>query len=270
IYHLIRRWLCFGIFACNLCDRGDRIAFVEIHDADALRVSPDNPDFVDVCPIDHALSGDEHNIIVVMHADNANHQAIALAGANVANALAAAPLLAIAHIRPIAADLALQIRFGRGFLGWFLRHVVGNLLDIGFSRLFAGHVGAERRALPESIFAERQKIAARVGDHHADNFVVLLKRDPLDPFGITAHGASLRLVKANRHSLSGAEYNFVSGLRLYYTDERVAIFEMNADNASALGTAIFLERRLFHEAPPRGHQQVAIGSKTSYGNEAGN
>src|SRR5262249_36003034 len=107
------------LFMRHFGDRGDLVALVEVHDADALGVAADDPDLADVGAVDHALGGDEHDVVGLANRGDADHRTVALAGADIAQALAAAALLAIAHARAIFGGFPFR-RWG-GFLGRRLR-----------------------------------------------------------------------------------------------------------------------------------------------------
>src|SRR5205823_14308941 len=120
------------------------------------------------------------------------------AGADVADTLAAAALLAVAHVgavlrRRLVAGFVRRLRFGR-LLG---RRFLGL-----FGHLLARNVGAERRPLAVAVFAHRQQIPFRVGDDHADHVIAFGQVDAFDAASIAAHGAGLGLVEADRHALA--------------------------------------------------------------------
>src|SRR5262249_18617549 len=100
--------------------RRDLVALVEVHHAHALGIAADDADLIDVRAVDHAASRDQHDVVAVAHRRHADHGAVALARADVADALAAAALLAIVHRRTLhRVLLAFSLyRFGR--LGCFL------------------------------------------------------------------------------------------------------------------------------------------------------
>src|SRR5262249_39725540 len=79
----------------------------------ALRVAADDADLIDVRTVDHPLRRNEHDVVAVADRGHADHQAVAVAGADVAQPLAAAPLLAVAH----AATLARRIAVARPLVG---------------------------------------------------------------------------------------------------------------------------------------------------------
>src|SRR5205085_645878 len=99
------------VFLGDLGDGGDLVAFVEVHDADALGIAADHANFGYARAIDHSLRGNEHDLVIGTHRHDADHQPVALGGANVAHALAAAALLAVAHGGAFHADFP----FGRFF-----------------------------------------------------------------------------------------------------------------------------------------------------------
>ena len=78
-------------------DGGQRVAFVEAHDPHALRVAADDADVADGDALDLAAGGHHQQLVVVVDADDADHRAVALGGLDVAEALAAAALRAVAE-----------------------------------------------------------------------------------------------------------------------------------------------------------------------------
>ena len=99
---------------------------------------------------------------------------------------------------------------------------------------FAGGVGAERRPLAVAVLADRQQVAVRVGDHHADDLVVAGQVDALDAAGVAAHRPGVGLVEADRHALARAQHDLVAGLRQGHVDQRVAFVQADADDAALL------------------------------------
>src|SRR5213076_1360699 len=91
----------------------DLVGFVEVHDTGALGVATDDADFAHVRPVHHALGGDQDDVLVVADRNDADDGAVAVGGADIANALAAAALLAVAHPGAI-------LRAGFFFRGGFL------------------------------------------------------------------------------------------------------------------------------------------------------
>src|SRR5439155_6806049 len=114
-----------------------------------------------------------------------------------------------------------------------------------------------------------QKEPFRIGDHHADDFVGLHEADAFDAAGVAAHGTGVGLGEANGHALPRAQDNFVTGLSQDHVDQRVALFEGDADDAAALGPAVVYERGFFHDAAARRHEQVLVFLEAAHGNYAG-
>src|SRR5262249_32546205 len=151
-------------------------------------------------------------------------RSVPLAGADVADALAAPPLFAVAHGR---GGFAAGFGF-RGLLGRLLRR----FLRLGLGRFLAGDVGAERRPLAVAVFAHGQQVPLRVGHDHADDLVALAQVDAPDAAGVAAHGPGLGFVEPDRHALAGTEHDLVARLRQGHTDQRVALVQVDADDAS--------------------------------------
>ena len=78
-------------------DGGQRVAFVEGHDPHALRVAADDADVAGLDPLDLAAGGHHQQLVGVVDADDADHRAVAVGGLDVAEALAAAVLRAVAE-----------------------------------------------------------------------------------------------------------------------------------------------------------------------------
>src|SRR5262249_8849374 len=87
------------VLARHARHRRDLIAVLQAHDAHALRVAADGAHLRGVRAVDHAAGRDQHHVVVVAHRHHVHHRAVAVGGADVADALAAAPLLAVAHRR---------------------------------------------------------------------------------------------------------------------------------------------------------------------------
>src|SRR5262249_19605784 len=251
------------LFARHLGNRRDAVPLLEVHDAHALRVATDHANLPDVRAVDHAAGRDEHDVVVA-HRRHADHGTIAFAGADVAQALAAAALLAVAHRRAVLDDLAFALR------GWLLVGLFDNVLGLPRGRfLGAGSVGPKRRPLAKALFTDGEQEALRVGDHHADDLVALLHGDALDAFGIAAHRAGLGLVEADGHAEPRAEQHLVTRLRQGHVNQGVPLFETNADDAALLGPAVVFQRRLLDQAASRRHQQVIVALEATHRNHAG-
>src|SRR5213076_2571107 len=112
-----RRFLRYvpDFFARDLRQRRDHVAFAQVHHAHALGVAADHADFAHRHPRHHALGGDQHYVVAYTNREDADHRAVALAGADVADAAAAAALPAVAHRRTVLRLLFLTL----GRLGGF-------------------------------------------------------------------------------------------------------------------------------------------------------
>src|SRR5581483_6133762 len=185
-------------------------------------------------PVYHALGGDEHDVIVVAHGGDPDDRAVAFAGADVAHAFAAAALFAVTHGRAVFDGLV----FRSGLVDHFLSRLFRCLFGIGFHGDLARDIGPERCTFAVAVFADRQQVAVRIRDDHADDFVSLLQVDAAHALGVATHRPGLRFVEANGHAVAGAEHDLVAGLRHDHVDERVAIFEVDANDAAALGPAV--------------------------------
>src|SRR5262249_50668851 len=91
----------FAVLFRYFRQRGNLVAFIQVHDAHALRVATDDANFVDVRAVDHALRSDQHDVVVVADGKNADHWTVTFRGTDVAHPFAPAALLAIAHRRSI-------------------------------------------------------------------------------------------------------------------------------------------------------------------------
>src|SRR5262249_11044788 len=217
----------------HLGDGGDPVAVVQVHDADAERVPAHDADLVDVGAVHHPLRRHQHDVVAVGARQGADHQAVALAGADVVQALAAALLLPVAHLAALADDLALRPGRFRRFRG----RLLGGLLGLRLRRLHARQVGPERGPLAVALLADRQQVALRVGDDHADHLVVALQGDAADAAGVAAHRPGLGLVEADGHALARAQDDLVARLRQGDAHEGVALVQADADDAARLGPA---------------------------------
>src|SRR5262245_20106052 len=244
----------------HLSQRRDLVPLVEVHDAHALGVAADLADLVRVGAVDHPLRGDEHDVVAVADADDADHRAVALGRADVAQPLAAPALLAVAHPRSDHALLA------RRLVGRLLRRL-GRLLGLRLGRL-GRQVGAERRPLAVAVLAHRQQVTLRVGHDHADDVVAVGQVDALDAPAGAAHRPGVGLVEADGHALAGAEHYLVARLRQRHVDEAVALLQVDADDAALLGPAVRLEGGLLHQAVACRHHQVAVGVEAAHRDDA--
>src|SRR5690348_12168995 len=113
----------------------DLVALAQVHDADALRVAADETNLADMGAVDHALRCDQHDVIGVANGGDADDQAIALGSTDVAEALAAAALLAITHAGSGGAARLF------GFLRRRFAHLLFGFRDFG--GFLAGDVRAE-------------------------------------------------------------------------------------------------------------------------------
>src|SRR5262249_6944256 len=93
------------LFPGDLGDRGNAVAFAQVHDADALCVTADHADLATVGAVDQAVGCDEHDVFVVVPRDDTHNHPVALAGANVPAAFPPPPLLAVAHGRAVPGRL---------------------------------------------------------------------------------------------------------------------------------------------------------------------
>src|SRR5262249_54562069 len=154
-----------------------------------------------------------------------DHRAVAVAGADVADALAAAALFAVLHRRPLAAPFVLAGRLvGRRLLGGFRGGVALVLCGPGGG-------GPAGGPLAEAVGTDRQQAALRVGDHHADHLVVAGQVDALDAAGVAPHRAGVGLAEADRHAGAGRQQDLVPGADQGHADERVALVQRDADDA---------------------------------------
>ena len=109
-----------GVFLGHAFHGHQGVAFVEAHDPHALRVAADDADVAGGDPLDLAAGGHHQHFVVVADADDADHRAVALGGLDVAHALAAAALRAVAiattkslRLRPRLRSSASVVRLGR-------------------------------------------------------------------------------------------------------------------------------------------------------------
>src|SRR5439155_25172571 len=63
-------------------------------------------DLADTRAVHHALGRDDHDLMIGVNGNDADHLAVAFAGADIADTLAAAALLPVTHVRAITARLA--------------------------------------------------------------------------------------------------------------------------------------------------------------------
>src|SRR5439155_23154717 len=136
----------------------------------------------------------DHDVIAVAHGDDADDRAVALAGADVAQTLAAAALPAIPHRRAID-RFALFALLRRRLFG-------GLLLDL---RFLSGGIRAERRPFPVAVFANGEQVSFRIGDNQPDDCVARLQVDAFDAASVSAHRAGIAFGEANRHAHARAE-----------------------------------------------------------------
>src|SRR5262249_33092978 len=155
-------------------NRSDLIALIQSHDADALGVATHHTDFTYVCPVDHALHRDEHDVVAFAYGDGADYRPVAVARADVSQTFATTALLTVAHVSSILGGFG-EFSFRRQ---WFLRARSFWLLAFrfGFGRLFASDVGAERRPLAVAVFTDCQQESFQVGHDHVDDFIAVCKR----------------------------------------------------------------------------------------------
>src|SRR6516162_859689 len=259
-----RLWSLLLFFLGNLGQRSDLVAFIQFHDANALRIPPHYADLIDVRAVYHALGGDQHDVIIVTYRHNADHQAVAVSRANVPDALASAALFAIAHLRPD--HIALR---GLRLFRSFGNRLAGRFLPLGFRCFLPGNVGSKGGSFAIAVFAHRKQIALGICNDHADDLIAFLQFDALDTARIPAHGAGLPFIEADRHPVPRAQNHLVAGLGQDDADERVAFIQVDADDTAAPGAAVFLQHRLFHDAAPRRHHKVPVGIKPPHRDHAG-
>src|SRR5437899_1718346 len=157
---LVRR-LFHIVFLGHLGKRRDLVAVVEVHDAHALGITADDADLAHVSAVDHALHRDEHDVVVLADGGNADHRAVAFRGANVAQALATAALLAVAHGGSVLGAFFAGSFFALGAFrgGWLWRRGFFHGFFAFNLRHFAGDIGAERRAFAVAVFTNREQEA---------------------------------------------------------------------------------------------------------------
>ena len=95
-----------------------------------------------------------------------------------------------------------------------------------------------------------------------------MREMPLTPLVLRPMARASLVGEADGHALPGAQNNFVALLDVGDVDERVAFFEIDADDTARLGSAVLLKGGFLDKAGPRGHEKITGGVKPSHRNDA--
>ena len=82
---------------------------------------------------------------------------------------------------------------------------------------------------------------------------------PFTPLELRPIGPGVGLLEADGHAVGGGQHQFVARLGHDHVDQRVALAELDGDDAALQRPAVGLQRRLLHQPAGRGHHQEVVG-----------
>src|SRR5207302_2813056 len=220
-FGLVHVDLVFRVVLVDEFDSGDdRIIFIDVDDANALRVAADGANVGDVRADDHALFGDEQHLVVFEHVRDAGHFAVLVRGLDVRDADAAARLQSIRRNgRAFAEALFSDRKDLPAIIGCDHFRIFVVRLDFYDLRLFTFG-----RRLGNGLAGSRKDI-------HLYDRIALAKRDALHAGGAAAHRTDSVLVEADGHAVMRADEDLVVSLRQPDGVEIVAFVDVDGDDA---------------------------------------
>ncbi len=199
--------------------------------------------------------------------DDADHQAVAFAGADVADALAAAALLAIAHRRATRRRPPPRPRRRPA--------VPPPVPPLRPAPRRRPPPARRRPCWRRTASACRSRSRTPSADSPSGSATTMpttsspCKAMPLTPRVLRPMARASASSKRMAMPLPRAQQHLVARLRQGHADQRVALVEADADDAARLGPAVVRQRRLLHHAAARRHEQTAVALEAAHRDDAG-
>ena len=210
-------------------DGGQRVVIVEIHDPDTLRVAANDRNVAAPHPLQFSAAGHHDDLVIIIHTHDIDDRPVTVGRFDVTEPFPASTL------GPVPGG-------GRG--------VIVRFLDAA---------GPERGPFAVAVFTDRQQGSFRLDNHHADQLVAAGQFDTLDAAGIATHRPCVRFVESDGHAGGCGKDDFIARFGNDDIHQFVVIAQLDGNDASFFRPAVFVQRGLFDQAIPRGHQQEVAG-----------
>ena len=112
--------------------------------------------------------------------------------------------------------------------------------------------------LAHAVFSGKEEIIPLCVDLHADYFVIFIQINGFDTGCRAPHGAGIRLMEADAHSLRCHQEDIVVGVGLLDIDELVVLPEINGDDPYIADIVKGAQGSLFDDPPAGRHEQVVF------------
>ena len=101
------------------------------------------------------------------------------------------------------------------------------------------------------------------GHQHGNDTLAVFKHHAAHTPGVAAHGTNIILVKTHGLAPVTEQHHIVFAVSQRGTDKKVAVIQVNGNDAAFAGVVEFVQRRLLDRAHGRGHEDIVIRRKAA-------